>query len=220
MITIGQSPRDDLVSEVVNLTGITAKVFECGALDELNKSEIVELAPEPGEYVLVTRLSDGTPTRLASSKIVKKVQSCIDSLVSQGVDLIVILCSGTWPKFRSPKLVVTPGEVFRGFTLGMVNKGDKLGIIIPDEGQVAIAEKKWHKDKVQLRIVVASPFGLTGNDEMIRAAKSLKEFAVDLVAMDCIGYSVEKKRIVQEITGKSVVLVRSVLASIIREIAS
>jgi protein AroM len=55
---------------------------------------------------------------------------------------------------------------------------------------------------------------------MVRAAKRLKEVDVDLVAMDCIGYTVEKKRTVQKATRKPVVLVRSVLASIIREIAS
>ena len=220
MITIGQSPRDDLVHEIMNLARIDAEILECGVLDGLSLSEIEKLAPEQSEYVLVTKLSAGTPIRLAHSKIIEKVQSCIDSLINQGVDLLVILCSGEWPKFKSTKLVITPGDTFRSFTMGMVNEGDKLGIIVPDEDQVAVVEKKWHREKIQLRIVVASPFGLTANDEMVRAARSLKESGVDLVAMDCLGYTLEKKRIVQEITGKPVVLVRSVLASIIREIAS
>lgn len=220
MITIGQSPRDDLVPDIMNLAGINAEAIECGVLDGLSRPEIEKLAPEAGQYALVTKLSDGTPVRLAHSKIIKIVQTCIDSLVSRGVDLTVILCSGEWPKFNSKKLVIVPGEAFCGFILGMMNKGDKLGIIIPDEAQVAVTEKKWSKDKVQLCIVVASPFGSTANDEMVRAAKRLKEVDVDLVAMDCIGYTVEKKRTVQKATRKPVVLVRSVLASIIREIAS
>jgi protein AroM len=220
MITIGQSPRNDLVHEIMNLARIDAEVLECGVLDGLSLSEIKKLVPEPSEYVLVTKLSDGTPTRLAHSKIIEKVQSCIDSLINQGIDFLVILCSGDWPKFKSTKLVITPGDTFRSFTIGMVNEGDKLGIIVPDEDQVVVVEKKWHREKIQLRIAVASPFGSTANNEMVRAARSLKESGVDLVAMDCIGYTVEKKRIVQEITGKPVVLVRSVLASIIREIAS
>lgn len=220
MITIGQSPRDDLVPDIMNLAGINAEAIECGVLDGLSRPEIEKLAPEAGQYALVTKLSDGTPVRLAHSKIIKIVQTCIDLLVSRGVDLTVILCSGEWPKFNSKKLVVVPGEVFCGFTLGMMNEGDKLGIIIPDEAQVAVTEKKWSKDKVPLCIVVASPFGSTANDEMVRAAKRLKEVDVDLVAMDCIGYTVEKKRTVQKTTRKPVVLVRSVLASVIREIAS
>jgi len=219
MITIGQSPRDDIVSELKQLIGIKAEIAECGALDGLSRSEIEKLAPEPGEYMLVTRLIDGSPVRLARSKIVEKVQQCIDSLVGRGVDLNVILCSGEWPKFSSPKLVVVPGEAFCGFTLGMVNQGDKLGIMIPDEDQVEVAERKWNKENVKLCIAVASPFGLTANDEVARIAKSLEESGVDLVAMDCVGYTMEKKRIVQEVTGKPVVLVRSVIANIIREVA-
>ena len=219
MITIGQSPRDDIVPEIKQLMGINAEISECGALDGLSLSAIEKLAPEPGEYMLVSRLRDGSPVRLARSKIIEKVQQCIDSLVGRGVDLTVILCSGEWPKFSSPKLVVAPGEAFCGFTLGMVNEGDKLGIMVPDEDQVEVAERKWNKEKVKLCIAAASPFGLTANDEVTRVAKNLKESGVDLVAMDCVGYTMEKKRIVQEVTGKPVVLVRSLIASIIKEIA-
>ena len=220
MITIGQSPREDIISEIKQLMAINAEIFECGALDELGLSEIEELAPEPGDYMLVSKLRDGSPVRLARDKIIEKVQHCINSLVGRGADLTVILCSGEWPKFSSPKLVVAPGEAFCGFTLGMVNDGDKLGVMLPDEDQVDVAERKWHKEKVKLYIAVASPFGLTANDEVARAARNLKQSGIDLVAMDCVGYTLEKKRIVQEITGKPVVLVRSVIAHIIREIAS
>ena len=219
MITIGQSPRDDIVPEIKQLTGINFEIAECGVLDGLSRSEIERLAPEPGEYMLVSKLSDGSTVRLARSKIVENVQRCINSLVGRGVDFTVILCSGEWPKFSSSKLVVAPGEAFCGFTLGMVNEGDKLGIMIPDEDQVEVAKRRWNKEKVKLRIAVASPFGLTANDEVARAAKSLEQSGVDLVAMDCVGYTMEKKRIVQEITGKPVVLVRSVIANIIREVA-
>lgn len=219
MITIGQSPRDDIISEIKQLMAINAEIFECGALDGLSLSEIEELAPEPGDYMLVSKLRDGSPVRLARDKIIEKVQQCINSLVGHGADLTVILCSGEWPKFSSPKLVVAPGEAFCGFTLGMVNEGDKLGIMVPDEDQVDVAERKWNKEKVKLCIAAASPFGLTANDEVTRVAKNLKESGVDLVAMDCVGYTMEKKRIVQEVTGKPVVLVRSLIASIIKEIA-
>ena len=220
MITIGQSPRDDIISEIKQLMAINAEILECGALDGLGLSGIEELAPEPGDYMLVSKLRDGLPVRLARNKIIEKVQRCINSLVGRGADLTVILCSGEWPKFSSPKLVVAPGETFCGFTLGMVNDGDKLGVMVPDEDQVDVAERKWHKEKVKLCIAVASPFGLTANDEVARAARNLKQSGVDLVAMDCVGYTMEKKRIVQEVTGKPVVLVRSVIAHIIREIAS
>lgn len=220
MITIGQSPRDDIISEIKQLMTIDAEILECGALDGLSLSEIEELAPEPGDYMLVSKLRDGSSVRLARNKIIGKVQECINSLVARGADITVILCSGEWPRFTSPKLVVAPGEAFCGFTLGMVNEGDKLGVLVPDEDQIEFAGRKWHKEKVKLFIAVASPFGPTADDEVTRAAGNLKQSGVDLVAMDCVGYTLEKKRIVQEITGRPVVLVRSVIAHIIREVAS
>lgn len=218
MITIGQSPREDIVPEIKQLAGIEIEISECGALDGLSLSEIEKLAPQQGEYMLVTRLRDGTQVRLARSKIIEKMQKCIDSLVGRGADLIVILCSREWPKFRSQKLVIEPSEPFYGFTLGLMNTGDKLGIMLPAEEQIEDVRKKWNTKKVNLCPAVASPYGSVAKDEIARVAKSLKKSGVDLVAMDCLGYTMGMKRIVQQITGKPVVLVRSVIADIIREL--
>jgi len=218
MITIGQSPREDVVPEIKQLAGIEIEISECGALDGLSLSEIEKLAPQQGEYMLVTRLRDGTGVKLARSKIIEKVQKCIDSLVGQGADLIVILCSGEWPKFRSQKLVIEPSEPFCGFTLGLANRGDKLGVMIPAEDQVEDAKKKWNKEGVNLCLAAVSPYGFAAEDEVARVAKSLTESGVDLVAMDCLGYTMGMRRIVQQITGKPVVLVRSVIADIVREL--
>ena len=43
MITIGQSPRDDLVPDIMNLAGIDVEAIECGVLDGLSRPEIEKL---------------------------------------------------------------------------------------------------------------------------------------------------------------------------------
>ena len=59
MITIGQSPRPDVVPEVVALVGRPMTVVEAGALDGLSLAEVRRLAPGPMDDTLVTRMQDG-----------------------------------------------------------------------------------------------------------------------------------------------------------------
>lgn len=48
MITVGQSPRDDIVPNMSQVLGANIEVFENGALDGLSMEEIRSLAPKGG----------------------------------------------------------------------------------------------------------------------------------------------------------------------------
>ena len=216
--TIGQSPRVDVVPEIKEFAGVEAEYLECGALDGLSLSEIEKLAPENGEYMLVARLNDGSHVKLARRKIVEKMQACTDKLVERGADLVIILCVGEWPKFRSEKLVVTPSEPFCGFALGLLREGDRLGVIVPAQDQLDDFGRKWKKQGVETTVTAALPYGPTAREETIRAAEILKEHNVDLVVMDCPGYTLEVKRLVQETTVKPVILVRTAVSAMIKQL--
>lgn len=218
VVTIGQSPRMDVVPEIKEVAGVEAEYLECGALDGLSLSEIEKLAPEGGEYMLVGRLDDGSQVRLARSKIVGKMQECIDKLLEQGADLVIILCVGEWPEFTSEKLVITPSEPLCGFTMGLLRKGNRLGIIVPAADQIDDFRGKWNKEGVEVVVTSASAYGPTATDESKRAAHILKDRDVDLVVMDCPGYTMEAKQIVQHITGKPVILVRTAVAAMIKQL--
>ncbi len=218
VVTIGQSPRVDVVPEIKELAGVEAEYLECGALDGLSLSEVEKLAPEGGEYMLVARLGDGSQVRLARSKIIEKMQECIDKLHEQGADLVIILCVGEWPEFTSEKLVITPSEPLCGFALGLLRKGNRLGVIVPAADQIDDFGGKWNKEGVEVVVTSASPYGPTATDESKRAARILKERDVDLVVMDCPGYTMEAKQIVQHLTGKPVILVRTAVAAMIKQL--
>ncbi len=218
IVTIGQSPRVDVVPEIKELAGVEAEYLECGALDGLSLSEVEKLAPEGGEYMLVARLGDGSQVRLARSKIIEKMQACIDKLLERRADLVIILCVGEWPEFASEKLVITPSEPLCGFTLGLLRKGNRLGVIVPAADQVDDFGGKWNKEGVEVVVTSASAYGPTATDESERAARILKERDVDLVFMDCPGYTMEAKQIVQHITGKPVILVRTAVAAMIKQL--
>ena len=58
-ITIGQSPRNDLIPEIESYFG-GAEILQMGALDGLDKSEIQKLAPDTDDTVLVSKLRDNS----------------------------------------------------------------------------------------------------------------------------------------------------------------
>ena len=49
IVTIGQSPRVDVVPEIIEIAGVRADYLESGALDGLEISGIAKLAPAKDE---------------------------------------------------------------------------------------------------------------------------------------------------------------------------
>ncbi|CAN0465784.1 unnamed protein product, partial [Discosporangium mesarthrocarpum] len=48
-ITAGQSPRQDMIDEILSYLPEDIEVVEVGALDDLTPAEIMELEPHPDE---------------------------------------------------------------------------------------------------------------------------------------------------------------------------
>jgi protein AroM len=62
----------------------------------------------------------------------------------------------------------------------------------------------------------ASPY--QGTEELKNAARELMEEEVDIIFMDCMGYTKEMKEVVKKITGKPVILPRTLITGIINEL--
>ncbi|MEX0974372.1 MAG: AroM family protein [Bacillota bacterium] len=133
-VTIGQSPRLDLIPEMKQVMaagatgaswdgasgascgsatgescrdaagepghpGQVVEVLEAGALDGLTLEEVRKLAPVQGDYVLVTRMADGTAVKIAERHILPLMQEKIDGLVRRGADVVALVCTGEFPQF-------------------------------------------------------------------------------------------------------------------------
>lgn len=109
VITIGQSPRSDVVPEIIPYLGDNVEVIEAGALDGLTYEEIQEFAPREGDYILVSTLRDGRSVRFAERYILPRLQDCIDKLEAEGADIILFICTGVFPNiFKSTKPIIYP----------------------------------------------------------------------------------------------------------------
>ncbi|MEM2004548.1 MAG: AroM family protein [Zestosphaera sp.] len=213
LITIGQSPRVDVVPEIRKaLEGAGVEIVECGALDKLSREEVKALAPGEGEYVLVTRLRDGAEVKVARERILPLMQECINSLEPL-VDVLGLLCTGEFPELRSRKLLVEPSDLLLKVVESL--KAGRLGVVVPDPAQVDLTKRKWLGAASDIKILSVSPY--TGTlEDLVKASEELGDR--DLIVLDCIGFSTEAKRAVATASGKPVLIPRTLLARVLREL--
>ena len=214
-ITVGQSPRVDVTPDLLPIFGSNVELIEAGGLDGLTREDIEKFTPEEGDYVLVSRLKDGSSVTFAERYVLPRLQQCIDKLEEEGVRLILFFCTGDFPdNFRHKVPLIFPNKIL--FGLVPVLCGGKLAAVTPSEKQLEQSQKKWDGYGLEVKSYAASPYGEM--EAVEAAAREIAKTDADLVLLDCIGYTAEMKRRVAEITGKNVILSRTILARSVMEV--
>lgn len=217
-ITIGQSPRVDMTGDMIELLSDDIELVEYGALDGYTYEEAESrFSPKDNDDVLVTRMRDGSQIRLAERHVVPLVQDCITRSEKDGVSGIILLCTGKFPKFTHEKLLIIPQPIFQS-TAEKLAGATRVGVIVPDKAQEEQVAKWWHMSGVLTEVASGSPY--LGMHEVEAAAYGLKGKDISFICLDCMGYTVEMKRRVAAITGKPVILPRTLVARLADELYS
>lgn len=213
-VTIGQSPRSDILDEIHPLLGEGVRVIEAGALDGLTDDEVAALRPSRGEQTLVTRLRSGREVLLSRQMILPHVQRCIDR-VADRADLIVMLCTGTFPHFATDRLVLYPETLLFQLVRATAPDG-RVGVLTPSAQQVPEQEFRWRRVASTVNVQPFSPY--TSRDDLGGACDAFATAAVDVVVLDCLGYTIALKDAVRERVRRPVLLARTVLARFAAEL--
>ena len=99
ILTIGQSPRPDVVGEFLHVFGSNYEILEKGALDDYSVEDLTKRKASNGERILVTKLSDGQEIKISHDFILSNLQKCVDYLEEEEVEIILLLCTGKFPEF-------------------------------------------------------------------------------------------------------------------------
>jgi len=217
MVTIGQSPRVDVVPEMARILGPDVRIVEAGALDGLTPDQVEALRPRDGDHTLVTRLADGTSVTLGERLILPLMQERIHELSRRGAEVIALLCTGEFPPFSCDGLLVRTQPVIFDVVRSLAS-GLRLGVLIPLKEQVADAEKRWIPAAREVVVEYGSPYGDPAEIEI--AARRLARRGAEIVVMDCMGYTLGMKETVKRFVPRPVVLSRSILARILAELVS
>ena len=216
MLTIGQTPRNDLIPGLMDILGPGYEVVEAGALDDQSMDDVNGIDLNPDHYILVSRMRDGTEIKITKKVVIPKMQGQLDRLEDQGVRLTVVMCTGKFPQFRSRGLVVTPSEVLKGVIEGSL-KGGKLAVVYPTEEQIPYAEKDFGREGVEVYADAVSPYE---DDDVKGLLDRLVKEDPDLVFLNCFGFPYSIKKQVQEATGKPTIHSSALIARVIKELSN
>lgn len=216
-VTIGQAPRVDVTADIMRIFDDSVELVQAGGLDGLTKEQIAEFAPEKDDYVLVSRLQDGSSVTFAERYILPRIQDAVTRMEDEGCSLIMMFCTGNFPETLSSKKIpmIYPCELLNRLVPLMTKKSDII-CMTPSPLQVEQTESKWRRYVEHMISVVASPYGEW--DVLEKAAEEVKDLAADLIVLDCIGYTQEMKEMFAKVTGKKVVLPRTLLARVVSEL--
>ena len=215
LITIGQSPRTDITPDIIPIFGPDIELLQAGALDGLTKEEIAAFTPGEDDYVLISKLKDGSSVVFAERYILPRLQNCITSLENQGAQVIMFLCTGTFPDFESRVPVFYPCNILNGSVPALAPRG-KIAVITPKEEQIEQCYGKWKELCKEVTVFAASPYGEP--EELDAAAEKVRPLDVDAVLLDCMGFTKEMKVRFREKSGKLTILSRTLAARNVMEL--
>jgi protein AroM len=217
--TIAEAPRDDVVPYIAEMLPEDIRIVQRGNLNGLTADEIAALGPDPGEVGIVARLKSGGETLLSHKKILPRMQRLVTELVEdEGAELVVVLCGADWTAIQSRVPLVNPGRLFPAVVSALAY-GRRLGVIKPSAGQVQKERERYQGLGIDAVVTSASPY--VGEERLAlarMAANELREADCDLIWMTCIGMDEPMREIVAEVTGKPVILARSIVARITAEL--
>lgn len=212
-LTIGQSPRSDLTPEIRNYLGNEFEIIEAGALDDYNYPEILErFSPQGEDNILVTRLRDGSEVIIGEEYISDLLNQKIKELEKENLELILLLCTGKFDNLESSSILIEPQKILYSLLLKLAL--ENFAVIIPNEIQKKQIKRFWNNLKIDPILKSASPY--KKNKDLIFAAEEMKNEDIDLIYLDCMGYSKEMKKNVVEISNKKVILPREMISLIIK----
>lgn len=215
LITIGQAPRQDVAPILEKYLEGKAGLVQSGVLDGFTAEQVKEYySPAPGEYVLTTRMTDGSAAVISRERIQSVLQGKIDAMEAAGIRTILLACTGVFPGLHtSVAHLIEPDRIIPPVVQAMLD-GRRLGLIGPLPEQEDAMIEKFAGAGAQVPFAAASPY--TGTEADFRAAAERLKDRADVIVLDCMGY-VEQHRQWAASAGVPAVLSNALMGKLVAE---
>ena len=217
VVVIGQSPRPALVAEIAAMLSPDVNIELRGALDGMSRAEIDAIPPNNAVDALFTLLPNGDAVRISKKAIELRASVQLARLRQEGVEVMMLACTGAFPNLRPEGLLVLPSAVVNRIVDAVLPRG-RLGVFSPLAEQTALIAGKWQREGIEVVGVTLQP----GSDDAAvdRAARAMAEKHPDLVVMDCVSYSSANKARVRLSYSGPVILAIAAAARVVAEMVS
>ena len=213
-VTIGQSPRVDMLPEMFARIGAGIEPIEIGILDDLGAEAIARLAPRAGDPTLVSRLRDGREVTIGKTWTRQRLVELMHDLDTQDLDLIVLLCTGYFEGVHARTLMLEAQRIVDHTVEAVSEDGRAVGVMVPLASQMDEFHVREH-GRTSVVLAHASPYS---DGRFEDAARELAK--TDLIVMHCMGYSDAMRQRVASVSGKPVLLARRLVANAVADLTA
>lgn len=181
-LLIGQSPRPDLVSPLMQLRP-DCEIIQAGALDGLVREELPDTSD--AAYPLATRMKNGSLVLVDEKFISPKLQLAQNRLDTKGVVATLLLCAGTFADLHSIHPVYKPFDI--GCSVLKALKMNSIGLITPIPGQEDPIRQRWESLGWKTTVWTAD---LGQQDQKFHQELNtrINEFDLDCIVLDYVGH--------------------------------
>lgn len=193
-----------------------AELSLAGALDGLSVEDILTFDRKPGDDVLVTRVGADVPIAVPAHEVHSRMQKKTEELVEKGTSAIAVACTGEFPFLKAPVPLLMPGRLLINAVTAIAGDGKNVGVIVPLEEQIPMLSARWMNRGIQAFFEAADPFGDRGL--VAKAARSLGEKGVSLIALDCMAYDATARQMASDASGCLALAARTWLGRTVMEL--
>jgi protein AroM len=212
-VTIGQTPRSDLMPEIREWLADRVAIDERGALDGLDADAIAAMAPRAGDERLVTRLVDGSEVVIGKDPVHTRLQAIFDDAAAEELLCTVLLCTGHFPPFQVNGLFLEAQSIVDESVAAIARHAHSIGLMVPLREQIDEFHFRPRAGQI-LKTSHASPY-TPGRLE--QAASELVD--TDVIVMHCMGYTEAMRRVVTIVSKRPVLLARRLVAAAVAQLA-
>ena len=202
-LVVGQSPRLEVDEEFQRLAKGSVQLVLKGALDGFSRDELELFQPVDNKDALFTRLPSGEGISLSKKQVISNGADKLNELKMSGVDVVIMLCTGTFPEWQDFKGVLFPSNTLSSMVKGCLPTG-KICVFSPLQRQCAASQLRWEENGYD--VVSLSLLPNATKEEAVSAGQAAGRHDLDLIILDCISYTNETKKVIRETAGVPVIL--------------
>jgi protein AroM len=192
-LTIGQSPRPDLISPLASLLPHNCEILQVGALDGLTQNDLP--GGTYGTYPLVTRMKNGATVMVDESFIAPRLQMALDFLEANGAVTTLLLCAGTFSDLQATRPLYKPFKV----ACSLLDALDfrSIGLIAPVVEQETPIRERWEIMGWEPTVWTAN---LGEQDQAFHRCLNthIRANKLDCIVLDYVGHPLEQVTQLQE----------------------
>ncbi len=209
LISMGQALRGDIKENIEDILEPDFELVCLGILDDYSYEQIVDrFWAKEGEPFIVSAIADGTTVIIDHSHAYKLINEKLAYLDRLGIEVKMLMCTGEFDDLEYEGILVQPSKMIEATLKGLgVNR---IGIIVPEVDQIMDSQQQYRDFNPQ--IFAASPYEAT--EHIVDTSYKFDE-DIQIILLDCMGFTMRMKNLVKTATGKNVILPRTLVAGLL-----